>query len=256
MQITIVKLRKCLELVLVDDLHGAALDVENAVDPELTNNAVGVNARQAHGLAQLFLSQRHREAVAGDMADHAKPLAKLDDQVRQPIVGRALSDIDDPLAEYCRIEQGVAPEDVANRRPGANEVPHRGMSDDGERALGERNQVVIHRRKVEILQIRQIAGNVDREDLPVAVRNGFGANAKAIHDETAFAWPVAVAQHGLVHTVLAKRVWQVLESKKVVRSGNRRGLKALKKWRHDRVACHFNGSPRERSAGIQKHNRN
>src|ERR1700761_763076 len=103
MEVTAVELRKFLQFVLVENFHHAAVEFEHAVEAKLTKDAVGMNAGDAHRLADLLLCQRHIERVPGHASDHAKSFAQFDDDVRQAAVSGTLADIDDPLPEHRRI---------------------------------------------------------------------------------------------------------------------------------------------------------
>jgi hypothetical protein len=118
MEVTTVELSKFLELVLIENFYHAAMKLEHPVEPELAKDAVGVDAGHSHGFADLFLCQGHRKCIAGHASDHLKPLAQLDDDMRQTIVSGPLPDIDTPLPEHRCIHQRVPPEDVAGGRPG------------------------------------------------------------------------------------------------------------------------------------------
>src|ERR1700742_338011 len=100
MEVTAVELRKFLKLILVENPHHAAMQLEHPVETELTQDTIGMNARYAHRLADLFLGQRHFEGVTADTSNHAKPLAQFDDDVREAAMRGTLTDIDDPLPEH------------------------------------------------------------------------------------------------------------------------------------------------------------
>ena len=94
-------------------------------------------------------------------ADDGKALAQLEDGVGEPAIRRQLADIDDPLPEYCRIDQRVAPELFGDVRPGARQGTQRGVTDQAKRGRDHRDEIVIHPVQMQTLEIRNITGDMD-----------------------------------------------------------------------------------------------
>src|SRR5690242_11340552 len=109
-KVTVVELREVRQLRLVQHGHASPVDVDDPVVAQLPDDAVSMYRRNAERLADLLLRQRHFERIAGRAAGDGEAPAKFDDGMGKPAGRRPLTDIDDPLAKYCGIDQSVTPE--------------------------------------------------------------------------------------------------------------------------------------------------
>jgi hypothetical protein len=72
------------------------------------------------------------------------------------------------------------------------------MSNESERAVDERDQVVVHHMEVQALQIGNIARNVDRKDLAAPARGRLGAKCEPLDDKARLTWPITLPDDELV----------------------------------------------------------
>src|SRR5947209_4407778 len=83
------------------------------------------------------------------------------------------------------------------------------MRDERSAARDEGPETVVHHLQVEALQVEDVAGDVQRQDLPLAVWQHLVAAEESLDDETALARPVAFAQDIHIGRYLSQRHRQV-----------------------------------------------
>src|SRR6185312_16090396 len=69
-----------------------------------------------------------------------------------------------------RVDERIPPEQVADRGGTVSEFLQGLVRDEGNAAIGRGDERVIHRRRVQALQIRDITGEVERQNLAAAVQ--------------------------------------------------------------------------------------
>src|SRR3954447_25030172 len=117
-----------------------------------------------------------------------------------PPVSLASTQVQYPLPEHRRIDQGLAPERVANTRTAPDKIAKGLVRDEHHLAGGQRTEAVVHHVEVQALQVGNIARDVERKDLALA---GFGqlvAISKAVEDQAALGRAVALAHEVLPGT--------------------------------------------------------
>src|SRR5215207_4319575 len=115
-----------------------------------------------------------------------------------PAVSLAPADPDHPRPEYGRVDQRVAPEGIAAARKAPDEIANVLMSDEPNLAWRDRAQAVVQGRKVQALQVGDVARNVKGHDLALAGQGHLVAADKALEDEAAPGRAVALAHDVLV----------------------------------------------------------
>src|SRR5215204_1532229 len=125
--------------------------------------------------------------------------------MRDPSIGLAATDVDDPLAEYRSIDERVAPEDVGDARMGAQEGPNRLVRNERHLAGDDRPQAVVHDLEVEALQVRNVAGNVEGDDLASTAGKELVAAGEAFKDRAALRGPVLIAKDVVVRPEISDR---------------------------------------------------
>src|SRR5204863_4361110 len=121
MKVAVVELGQLRKLRFVEHHHAPAADIDDFRLAQLPDDAIGVDRRDPQCLCNLFLRERHFKCITRRTADDGKAVAQLQDGVGEPAIRRSLADIDDPLPEYRRIDQRVAPELFRDVRPGARQ---------------------------------------------------------------------------------------------------------------------------------------
>ena len=86
---------------------------------------------------------------------------------------------DHPLAEHGCIDQGVAPERIANARTAPGQVANGLVRDEHHLACGQRAEAVVHHVEMETLKVGHVARNVERENLSLAVLGQLVSEAQA-----------------------------------------------------------------------------
>src|SRR5689334_13917465 len=79
------------------------------------------------------------------------------------------------------------------------------MRDEADRAGCDRLQVMVHDLKVQALQIGNVTGRVEREDLPFTLRGQLVAAGEALDEKTALGWPIPLTDDVLIRADLFDR---------------------------------------------------
>jgi hypothetical protein len=105
---------------------------------------------------------------------------------------------DHPLAKDRGVDERVTPEDIAEPRKVAGEISYAVMWDESDRALHQRAEIVVHRFEMQALQIRDITGDMERENLARAGFQYLIAAQPTIDYETALCRPVPFADQVVI----------------------------------------------------------
>jgi hypothetical protein len=151
--------------LLVDHADAPAVELKNVVVTQLFHDPIDVDRGNSHGLPELFLGQRHLEPGTLNHADEFQALSEFDDNMSQPVWGRALSDIDDPLPKHGGVDQGVSPENFCDVWSSAGNLSEGSVADEAQGAFGERSEIMIQDMQMQTLEVGYFAGYVDRENL-------------------------------------------------------------------------------------------
>ena len=192
MKITIVKLCQFRKLRLVKHGHATPADIDDLVVAQLLDDTVGMHRCDAQRLANLLLRQRHFERVTRRSARDGKTRAEFNNDMSKPAHSRPLTDVDDPLPKYRGIDQRVAPKHFGDVRVCPRQGAQRSVTDKSERGWGHRDEIVVHPVQMQVLEVGNFPGNMDRENLPLAADGRFGADAKPFDNKTAFRRATAV----------------------------------------------------------------
>src|SRR4051794_21089513 len=122
-----------------------------------------------------------------------------------PPIGFTAADADDPLTKNGGIDERVAPEHVGDARMRAKEGPNRLVRNERHLAGDDRRQAVVHGLEVEALQVRNVAGNVEGNDLASTAGKDLVAAGEPLKDRAALRWPVLIAKDVLVRSEIADR---------------------------------------------------
>jgi hypothetical protein len=144
-----------------------------------------MHGREAEGVAELGLRERHRESLAVGQADRVELRVQLAEEVRDALVSLPAAKARHPLSENGRLDERVAPEHVADARVRADEGANRLVRDERDLARDARRQRVVHDLDVEALQIGDVAGDMEGEDLPLSAGQDLVAAREAFDDDAA-----------------------------------------------------------------------
>ena len=114
--------------------------------------------------------------------NRSQPHQQLAQHVRHAGRRLAPANIDHPLPEDRRIDQGVAPEQASETGMVAHEIAQIVMLDEGELARDQRAEAVIHHLQVQALQVGDVAAHVEGQDLPLALGRDIVAAGEALDD--------------------------------------------------------------------------
>src|SRR5207237_7701284 len=134
--------------------------------------------------------------------------AKFNNGVSKPARGWPLTDIDDPLPKYRGIDQRIAPEHFGDVRVCPRQGAQRSVTDKSERGWGHRDEIVVHPVQVQVLEVGNFPGNMDRENLPLAADGRFGADAKPFDNKTAFRRSTAIGYNRPSGLPIANGNWK------------------------------------------------
>src|SRR5215207_5882359 len=115
-------------------------------------------------------------------------------------VSLAPTQVEDPLPEYRRIDQGVAPERIANARTAPDQIAHGLVRDEQRLARSERAEAVVHHVDMETLKVGDVARDVEREYLALAGLSQLVAVGEAVEDQAALGRAVALPHKVLTRT--------------------------------------------------------
>ena len=175
---------------------------------QLLQRPVDVHRRQAGGVAELGLRNRHLEGLAVYQADGPEAHIDLAQDVRDPGVGIAATDIDHPLPKHRRIDERVPPEHIGDARVRTKEGPNHLMRDERHLAGNDCRQAVIHDLQVQALQVGDVAGDVEGHDLASAAGKELVAAGEPFEDRAALRRAVLVPDNIRVCFKVPYSDWQ------------------------------------------------
>jgi hypothetical protein len=161
-------------------------------------NSVDVYGRHTDGFAHLHLREWQPELVPLRAIDQPKAGEDFQRQVCQPAGPRAPTDINDPLAEYCGIDQGVTPECSRDIRPNLYECSHLVVRDESDLAISGRDYVMIKHVKKQALQIGDVARLMNSDDLALALCRVFRPDYEPVNQDAAVRRTIASPDDDLI----------------------------------------------------------
>src|SRR5215211_3026818 len=117
-----------------------------------------------------------------------------------PPVSLAPTQIEYPLPEHRRINEGIAPERIANARAAAHEVADGLVRDEPRLGCAKRAEARVHHVDMQALQVGNIARDVEREYLPLPFMGQLVAVDKALQNQAALMRAVALPHEVLTGT--------------------------------------------------------
>ena len=121
------------------------------------------------------------------MSHGPQPHRHLAEQMRCSLEPRPPAEADDPFPEDRAVDQGLSPERGGDRRTFLAELPDRLMGDEGELAIDRRREAVVHDIDMKTMQIRNVARNVEGDDLTLALDQGAIAMGEPGQEQAAIA---------------------------------------------------------------------
>src|SRR3954471_10577405 len=136
----------------------AVSQVDQPLTPEVLQGAVHMHGRETQHIPEFRLGQRERITITVGQAHGLEAHVQLTQEMGHPPVSLAPTQIEDPLPEHRRIDQGIAPERIGNARTAAHEVADGLVR--GEQRLGcaKRAEAMVHHVDMQALQVGNIAG--------------------------------------------------------------------------------------------------
>ena len=154
-----------------------------------------------------FGARENLEAV--HQSDRAQPEIQLAEQVRDAPERLTSAQAGDPFAVMGPVDQGIAPQGIREIRV-PPEGPAQGVvRDEGDGAGRQGSQIVVHLMQVQALQVRHVARDIERQDLPAALRQSRIARDPALEHEAALARPVAEPGDIVAARQIPNRVGQI-----------------------------------------------
>jgi hypothetical protein len=142
------------------------VELENVVVTQLFHDTIDMDRGNSHGFPELFLGQRYLEPGTLNHAYEFQALSEFDDNMSQPLWGRALSHIDNPLPKHGGVDQRVSPEDFCDVRSSAGDLPKGNVADEAQGAFGERREIMIQHMQMQALEVGYFTGYMYRQNLP------------------------------------------------------------------------------------------
>src|SRR5215208_5533351 len=193
-----IELARCLQPVPVQNRQEPAPQGDQVAAPQLLKHAVDMHRREPKRVPKLRLRDGHLASVSVRKAHRPELHHHLAQELGDPAVSLAPADPDHPRPEYGRIDQRVAPEGVADAWKAPDEIANVLMADEPDLAWRDRAQAVVQGRKVQALQVGDVARDVKGHDLALAGQGHLVAADKALKDEAAPGRAIALTHDVLV----------------------------------------------------------
>src|SRR5690349_22124599 len=108
----------------IEDLELLAVELDEAVAAKLLEGPVDVDRGEASRVGEVVLSQREIAAAVLRASDGSQTDVELDQQMRDPLVGAALSEAESPFALGRGGHQLVPPKRLRHARVGGGKSRH------------------------------------------------------------------------------------------------------------------------------------
>jgi hypothetical protein len=154
--------------------------------------------RQPEALRQFALGQREFERVPASQANHVEALANLAEQMRHSGHRRSLPKRKDHLPADRRIDIRHQPIDPRKVRMPLAHLRYPFVRDDGHRAVGDRHNIVVQALEGVAMEIGEVSGDVDFQDLAFSARQILRPEQPALQKENARFQILSRADQGLV----------------------------------------------------------
>src|SRR5215207_289122 len=200
--------------------------------------AVDVHRREPEGIADLRLRQgKHERALLGE-PDRPKPQEQLAQEVRDPGVRLLASDPQQPLPEHRAVDERIAPEGIGDPREAPAKLAHGLVGYEQQLARRDRADAAVHDLEVQALKVGNVAGRVEREDLPLARVRDLVAADEALENEAALGRRVALADDVVVGGDLADAPRQPRERAPLLTGKGEDAVELANKRRFGAVPVH------------------
>ncbi|MCP1834021.1 hypothetical protein ACVIHH_001299 [Bradyrhizobium sp. USDA 4518] len=205
-----------LQFVVVQNAVVWPLDLHDTFLPQFLQRAVDVDRRKSETISKIGLRNREVEITVARSTDSPQSTMNFGEKVGHTLVRGPAADIDDPFPKNRRVNERFAPKRTCHIRALLTQGLDRFMRDEAKRAGCQRREIVVHDVEVEALQIRYFAGNVQREDLPLAVLRDFCTVRKSFGEKATFLWPAAIGDNNVLGRDLAFLDRQLLKCLNVI----------------------------------------
>jgi hypothetical protein len=128
-----------------------------------------MNRRKAGGITEFLLGNRKSTGVSVGQSDGPQPNQHLTKNVRDALVSLAAADIGNPLAKNGAINERCSPKGRANPWMLFYELTQQHMRYERQLAWRDGLQAAIQKIEMQAVEIRDIAGDVERHDLASTV---------------------------------------------------------------------------------------
>src|SRR3954469_22632746 len=125
--------------------------------------------------------------------------------MRYPSVGFATTDVDDPLPKHGGVDERFPPEHIGDARMLPKEGPNDLVRDEGHLAGNDRHQIVVHDFEVDALEVGNIAGNMERDDLAPTFGKDLVTASETFKDYAALRWAVLITKDVLFRLEITNR---------------------------------------------------
>src|SRR5215207_10592196 len=127
---------------------------DEPVAPELLQGAVDVDRRHSRRVPKLRLRHRHEVRLSVRQPDGSQAHEDLTEDVCDPAVSLATTDVDDPLPKHGRVDQRFPPKHIRDAWVGPKEEPNCLVRNEGDLAGNDRPEVMVHD-----LEMKALAGH-------------------------------------------------------------------------------------------------
>jgi hypothetical protein len=178
--------------------HSFAPPRDEPFGPKVLQDTVGVDGREAKAIPELGLGDWHQEAVVLGKTDRLEAGMKLTEQMGHAFVRGLAPDAEQPLAGNGGINKGADPQQPGEARITLGDLAQGLVGNDGDLATGEGSDAVVHPVQGKAVKVDEVARNMDREDLAVAILQNDVAARSSIQQQPAFWRRVMLAGQVLI----------------------------------------------------------
>ena len=167
----------------VEDLQLFSFELDQSVTPQFLERAINVHGRQPGRIREIVLGEREIAPPVMSSADRVQTHVEFNEQMREPLIGAALSKVERPLTLDSRGDKLVPPERLSDPRSLRRESIHFFGRDHGHFEPGDRTDAVIHCFEDVDVDVAEIPRNEEGDDLPLSIGKLLVTASPAVEDK-------------------------------------------------------------------------
>jgi len=163
--------------------------------PQALEHAIDVNGCETEGITKLLLGNRQIELSIPGQTDALHPRVQLAHLMRNPRLGVAPPEIDQPGTQHCHVDERRPPEGLRELRPIARQFHQCITGQGGDRNGREGEDAMIHLFEDGNFAVTKVARNQEGDNLPCSITKGLIAGRPPIENRIDVRWRVTLAKN-------------------------------------------------------------